>query len=109
MEHTTIAVDRAKSVFQVAVSHRAGRVDEERRLTRERFLTFFAQQPPATVVFEACGSAHYWARQLQPFGHPYACCPRTTCVATSAATRRIARTPRGCWKRIGMRRFTRSR
>lgn len=69
MEHTTIAVDLAKSVFQVAVSHRAGRVDEERRLTRERFLTFFAQQPPATVVFEACGSAHYWARQLQPFGH----------------------------------------
>lgn len=69
MEHTTIAVDLAKSVFQVAVSHRPGRVDEERRLTRERFLTFFAQQPPATVVFEACGSAHYWARQLQPFGH----------------------------------------
>jgi transposase len=21
------------------------------------------------VVLEACGSAHYWARQLQPFGH----------------------------------------
>jgi transposase len=69
MEHTTIAVDLAKSVFQVAVSHRPGRVDDERRLTRERFLTFFAQQPPATVIFEACGSAHYWARQLQPFGH----------------------------------------
>ena len=69
MEHTTIAVDLAKSVFQVAVSRRAGRVDEERRLTRERFVAFFAQQPPATVVFEACGSAHYWARQLQPFGH----------------------------------------
>jgi transposase len=69
MEHTTIAVDLAKSVFQVAVSHRPGRVDIERRLTRERFLRFFAQQPPATVVFEACGSAHYWARQLQPFGH----------------------------------------
>jgi transposase len=69
MEHTTIAVDLAKSVFQVAVSRRPGRVDAERRLTRERFLTFFAQQPPATVIFEACGSAHYWARQLQPFGH----------------------------------------
>jgi hypothetical protein len=27
MEHTTIAVDLAKSVFQVAISHRAGRVD----------------------------------------------------------------------------------
>ena len=69
MEHTTIAVDLAKSVFQVAVSHRPGHLDEERRLPRDRFLAFFAQRPPATVVLEACGSAHYWARQLQPLGH----------------------------------------
>lgn len=69
MEHTTIAVDLAKSVFQVAVSHRPGHVDEEWRLSRDRFLGFFAQRPPATVLLEACGSAHYWARQLQPFGH----------------------------------------
>jgi transposase len=69
MEHTTIAVDLAKSVFQIAVSHRPGHVDEERRLSRDRLLRFFAQQPPATVVLEACGSAHHWARQLQPFGH----------------------------------------
>jgi transposase len=69
MEHTTIAVDLAKSVFQIAVSHRPGRVDEERRLTRDHFVEFFAQRPPAIVVFEACGSAHHWARQLQPLGH----------------------------------------
>ena len=69
MEHTTIAVDLAKSVFQVAVSHKAGRVDVERRLSRERFLKYLAKQPPATVLLEACGSAHYWARRLQPFGH----------------------------------------
>ena len=69
MEHTTIAVDLAKSVFQVAVSHRPGRVDEERRLSRDRFLPFFAQRPPATILLEACGSAHFWARQLEPFGH----------------------------------------
>ncbi len=67
MEHTTIAVDLAKSVCQVAIPHQVGRVDEERRLSRDRFLAFFAQQPPATVVFEACGSAHYWARQA-PYG-----------------------------------------
>jgi transposase len=69
MEHTTIAVDLAKSVFQIAISRRPGLVDEEHRLSRERFLTFFAQQPPATIVLEACGSAHHWARQLQPLGH----------------------------------------
>src|SRR5690349_23950225 len=69
MENTTIAVDLAKSVFQVAVSARPGHVDLERRLSIERLLPFFAQQPPATVVVEACGSAHHWARQLQPLGH----------------------------------------
>jgi transposase len=69
VEHTTIAVDLAKSVFQVAVSHQPGRVDEERRLSRDRFVEFFAQRPPATILLEACGSAHFWARQLQPFGH----------------------------------------
>jgi transposase len=69
MEHTTIAVDLAKSVFQVAVSHKPGRVDAERRLSRDRFLEYLAQQPPATVLLEACGSSHYWARRLQQCGH----------------------------------------
>ena len=69
MEHTTIAVDLAKSIFQVAVSHSTGRIDEERRLSRDRFLAFFAQRPPATVLLEACRSSHYWGRQLQQLGH----------------------------------------
>jgi len=69
MEHTTIAVDLAKSVFQVAISHRAGRVDIEKRLSRERVLSYLAQQPSATVLLEACGSSHHWARQLKQFGH----------------------------------------
>jgi transposase len=69
MEHTTIAVDLTKSVFQVAVSRKPGRVDAERRLSRDRFLAYFVQQPPATVLLEACGSAHHWARQLQQQGY----------------------------------------
>ena len=55
MESTTIAVDLAKHVFQVAVSHRPGHVALERRLPRARLRAFFAQQPAATVVMEACG------------------------------------------------------
>lgn len=69
MEHTTIAVDLAQSVFQVAVSHRSGQVSSEHRLRRSQMMPFFAQQPAATVLLEACGSAHYWARQLQHLGH----------------------------------------
>ena len=69
MQHTTIAVDLAKSVFQVALSTHPGRVDEERRLSRGRFLAFFATRPPATVLLEACGSAHHWGRELARLGH----------------------------------------
>jgi transposase len=28
-----------------------------------------AQQPPATMVMEACGSAHYWGRRFRELGH----------------------------------------
>ena len=69
MKHMTIAVDIAKNVFEIAVSHCPGRVAETHRLSRSRFLRFFAQRGPADVVMEACGMAHYWARQLQQLGH----------------------------------------
>jgi len=68
-DHTTYAVDIAKSVFEIAVSHHPGHVRERHRLSRERFLTFFAQQKPGTVLLEACGSAHHWARSLSTIGH----------------------------------------
>jgi transposase len=68
-QHTTIAVDVAKSVFEVAVSHCPGRVAEQHRLTRKRFARFLTEQAPATVVMEACGMAHYWGREAQARGH----------------------------------------
>jgi transposase len=69
MESTTIAMDLAKSVFQVAVSRRPGKVSESYRLTRSQVLRFFGERQPALVVLEACGTAHFWARQLQGLGH----------------------------------------
>jgi transposase len=69
MESTTIAVDLAKSVFEVAVSHETGRVASRQRLSRSQFQRFLATQKPATVVMEACGTGHFWARQAQSHGH----------------------------------------
>lgn len=69
MQGTTIAVDLAKSVFEVAVSPAPGKVSQRHRLSRKRFRLFLAQQAPATLVMEACGSAHYWARVAQARGH----------------------------------------
>jgi transposase len=69
MQGTTIAVDLAKSVFEVAVSHAPGKVSQRHRLSRKRFRLFLAHQAPAMLVMEACGSAHYWARVAQARGH----------------------------------------
>ncbi len=69
MKSTTIAVDVAKEVLEVAVSVRPGQVSQQKRLSRAGFVKFCTDQPPATVLLEACGSAHYWARRLQSIGH----------------------------------------
>jgi transposase len=69
MKSTTIAVDVAKEVLEVAVSVRPGQVSQQKRLSRAGFLKFCTDQPPSTVLLEACGSAHYWGRQLQSLGH----------------------------------------
>lgn len=66
---TMIGVDLAKSVFQVHGASMNGEMRFQRKLSRPAFCKFMAQQPPATVVMEACGSAHYWTRVLSGFGH----------------------------------------
>lgn len=68
-ENTTVAVDLAKSVFEIAVSPRGGRVSERHRLSRAALLRWFARRRPCRVLLEACGSAHFWARELERLGH----------------------------------------
>jgi len=69
MKPTTVAVDLAKSIFQVAISHRPGKTAETHRLRRQQLSAFFEQRPTSTVVMEACGSAHYWGRKFAAMGH----------------------------------------
>jgi transposase len=69
MKRTQIAVDVAKSVFELAVSSRPGRVDRRQRVSRQQFPVVLAAEPPAEVIMEACGSAHHWGRALRAKGH----------------------------------------
>lgn len=69
MNDTLVGVDLAKAVSQLAISSRPGRFDNHPRLTREQFLPFFAQLPPAVVIMEACGTSHFWGRELLELGH----------------------------------------
>jgi transposase len=62
-------MDLAKSVFEVAVSERPGKVSGRRRLSRGQFARFLAEQAPATVVIKACGTAHFWGREAGARGH----------------------------------------
>src|SRR4030095_3785235 len=69
MDATTVAVDLAKDVFEVARANRAGRIIERKRLTRRQFERLVETLKPGTeVVMEACGTAHYWGRRCQARG-----------------------------------------
>src|SRR5262249_5259390 len=66
---TTIGLDLAKKVFHVHGVDFAGNVVVARRLKRKEVLAFFAKLTPCLVGMEACGSAHYWAREIAKLGH----------------------------------------
>ena len=66
---TMIGVDLAKSVFQLHGASMTGDVRFRKKLSREGFLKFMTGQAPAVVVMEACGGAHYWAREMVQLGH----------------------------------------
>lgn len=69
MKDTMIGVDLAKRVFQVHGASMTGHVKVRKKLTREQFRRFMSEQPACIVVFEACGSANYWAWEMEALGH----------------------------------------
>lgn len=69
MDATTVGVDLAKNVFQIAVADARGHIVERHRLSRSRFDSFFGNRPACRIVMEACGSAHHHARRLRSLGH----------------------------------------
>ena len=69
MQITTVGLDIAKNVFQVHAADAQGRAVFKRKLTRGKVLEFFATLPACLVGLEACGAAHYWARELTRLGH----------------------------------------
>jgi transposase len=69
MQVTTIGLDIAKNLFQGHGVDRGGKVVLRRQLRRATVLAFFANLPPCLIGLEACGGAHYWARELTKLGH----------------------------------------
>lgn len=69
MKLKRIGVDLAKQVFQVHGVDSHEQVKCRKQLKRHQMQDFFRQLEPCVVAMEACGSAHYWARELGKLGH----------------------------------------
>jgi len=62
-------MDTSKHIFQLHGVDSAERPVLRRKLRRSEVLAFFAKLPPTVIGMEACGAAHYWARELRKLGH----------------------------------------
>jgi transposase len=59
---TTICIDLAKEVFQVAVFNRGGKALINKAMSSRKMIKTILEYPGAKIYMEACGSAHYWGR-----------------------------------------------
>ena len=64
-----IGIDLAKQSFQLHGALADGSVAFRKKLGRAKMLGFLASQPRCLVAMEACGSAHYWGREIGRLGH----------------------------------------
>ena len=64
-----IGMDTSKHIFQLHGVDATEQPVLRRKLRRSQVLAFFAKLPPTVVGMEACGAAHYWARELRKLGH----------------------------------------
>jgi transposase len=101
MEAIRYGIDLAKSVFQVHGVDGSDRVVEQRQLRRSQFLAFFARQPAALIGLEACGSAHYWARELSALGHEVKLMPAAYVKAYVKRNKNDARDAEACCEAVG--------
>jgi transposase len=68
MNATTVAVDLAKNVFELAVADEQWKLIERARFTRRQFERWLQNRSVRLVVMEACATAHHWARAIRARG-----------------------------------------
>jgi transposase len=68
MNHNVVGLDIAKNIFHLYSLEADGKA-MKKKLKRAELLRFFANTPVSLIGMEACGGAHYWARELSKLGH----------------------------------------
>ena len=101
MNATTVAVDLAKSIFELAVADEQWKVLERARLTRRQFERWFENRAVRRVVMEACATAHYWARRFRARGIEVRLLPAQYVRAYVKRNKTDARMPWRCSRRRG--------
>src|SRR5438094_3737236 len=66
---TTVGLDLAKQVMAVHAVCGDGRRVLRKALRRDQLLNWSEALSPCVIAMEACGGAHYWARELARQGH----------------------------------------
>jgi transposase len=69
MNIATVGLDLAKNVLQVHAVDSQGHIVVRKQLRRTDVLRYFATLEPCVIGMEACGSSHYWGRELAKLGH----------------------------------------
>lgn len=69
MNVTTLGIDLAKRVFHVHGEDARGNVVVRKQLSRKKLPEFLGNLSPCLIGMEACGGAHYWAREIRKLGH----------------------------------------
>ena len=59
-----IGMDTSKHIFVLHGVDAAEQPVLRKKLSRKQVLEFFGKLQPTVVGIEACGAAHYWAREL---------------------------------------------
>jgi transposase len=68
-QYKRIGIDTSKAVFTLHGIDQKDRPVLRINLRRAQMVPFFAKLPPTEIAMEACGGAHYWARELIKLGH----------------------------------------
>lgn len=68
MNNNVVGLDISKNVFHLYSQTADGKV-VKKKLKRVELLAYIANMPVSLIGMEACGGAHYWAREFTKLGH----------------------------------------
>ena len=92
-----VGIDLAKDVFQLHwVDPETGEI-QRKKMSRSKLKNFFVNRQPCLIGMEACGGAHYWAREFIKLGHEVKLMPGVDVKAFNQGNKSDARDAEAIW------------